>query len=166
MAASPRPVPQQSPQPKRWHLSPEPWESMSVDDTSPQASQEWPTSSKRQGNPTWFTSLKASWAEAFSQESDIIKEARIHFFSNHPYDWGHDSKNNLSNIYKGLAESTGLLREAIHEIQLFWTGPKELKEANYGLVVPAQRAKFPKGGAHHRVSKGHGTHGHPQSQCP
>ena len=123
MAASPKPIPQLSPWPKRWHPSPELQESMSVDETSQQATQEGPTSSKKQGNPTWFTSLKPSWAEAFSQESDIVKEARIHFFSNHPYHWAHDGTNDLSNIFKGLAESTGLLGEAIHEIQLSWTGP-------------------------------------------
>ena len=33
-------------------------------------------------------------------------------------------------------------------------------------MIPAQRGKIPKGGAHHRVSKGHGTHGQPWSQCP
>ena len=33
-------------------------------------------------------------------------------------------------------------------------------------MVPAQRVKIPKGGAHHRVSKGHGTHGHSWSQYP
>ena len=47
MAASPRPVPKWSPQPKRQHPLLEPWESMSIDETSPQATQEGPTSSKR-----------------------------------------------------------------------------------------------------------------------
>ena len=32
-------------------------------------------------------------------------------------------------------------------------------------MVPAQRVKVPKGGPHHRLSKGHGTHEHPQSRC-
>ena len=32
-----------------------------------------------------------------------------------------------------MAESAGLLGEAIHKIQLSWTGPEELKEANYAL---------------------------------
>ena len=132
-AASPWPVPQWSPWPKRQHPSLELWESTSVDETSPQAMQEGPTSSKRQGNPTWFTSLKPSWAEAFSRESDIVKEARICFFSNYPYDWVNNGTNDLSDVFKGLAESAGLLGEAIYEIQLSWTGPKELKQANYAM---------------------------------
>ena len=94
---------------------------MSADETSPPASQEGPASSKRWGNPIWFASLKPSWAEAFSQESDIIKEARIHFFSNHPHDWVHNGTNDLSNVFKGLVERTTLLGEAIYEIQLSWT---------------------------------------------
>ena len=44
---SPRPVPTWSPWPKRWHPLPEPQGSMSIDETSPQASQEGPSSSKR-----------------------------------------------------------------------------------------------------------------------
>ena len=66
-----------------------------------------------------------------SQDSDIIKEARICFFLNHPCDWVNDGTNDLSNAFKGLAESAGLLGEAIYEIQLSWTRPKELKQANY-----------------------------------
>ena len=46
-AISPRSVPKQSPQPKRWHPLPEPWGSMSIDETSPKAMQEGPSSSKR-----------------------------------------------------------------------------------------------------------------------
>ena len=45
--ASPRPVPTWSPWPNRQHPSPEPWGSTSIDETSPQASQEGPSSSKR-----------------------------------------------------------------------------------------------------------------------
>ena len=66
MAASPRPVPKWSPWPKRKLPSPEPWESTSIDETSPQAMQEGPTSSKRQEAPIWLTSLKPSHAEAFN----------------------------------------------------------------------------------------------------
>ena len=142
VATSPRPVPQWSLWPKRWHPLPELLESMSVDKTSPQALQEGPTSSKRWGNPTCFASLKPSWAEAINWESDIVKEARIHFFSNHPYDWVNDGTNDLSDIFKALAESASLLGEAIHKIQLSWTGPKELKQANYVLQSLPKGLRF------------------------
>ena len=71
--------------------------------------------------------------EAFLWDSSIVKEARSHFFSNHSYDWVHDGTNDLSDVFKELAESAGLLGEAIYEIQLSWTGPEELKQANYAL---------------------------------
>ena len=62
-----------------------------------------------------------------------MKEARLCFFSNHSCNWVHDSTIDLSEIFKELAESVSLLGEAIYEIQLSWTGPEELKQANYAL---------------------------------
>ena len=69
----------------------------------------------------------------FSQDSDIIKEARLHFFSNHSCDWVHDGTNDLSDVFKELAESAGLLGESMYKIQLSRTRPEELKQANYAL---------------------------------
>ena len=101
---------QMSPWPKRWHPSPEPWGSMSIHETSPKAPQEGPSSSKRQETPIWFASLKPSHAEAFRQDSNIMKEARLCFFSNHSCDWVTDGTNDLSNVFRELAESASLLR--------------------------------------------------------
>ena len=95
--------------------------------------QEGPSSPKKHEAPAWFTSLKPSCAEAFLQDSSIVKEARSHFFSNHSYDFVNDGTCDLSDVFKGLAKSTGLLGEAIYKIQLSWTGPEELKQANYML---------------------------------
>ena len=40
----------------------------------------------------------------------------------------------LSDVFKGTSKDcTGLLGEAIYEIQLSWTRPEELKQANYAL---------------------------------
>ena len=110
--------------------------------TSPKAMQEGPSSSKRQETPIWFASLKPSHAEAFSQDSNIMKEARLHFFSNHSCDWVQDGTNDLSEIFKELAESTGLLGEAIYEIQLSWTRPEELKQAIYALQSLPKGLRF------------------------
>ena len=62
-----------------------------------------------------------------------MKEARLHFFSNHSYNWATDGINGLSDVFRELAESASLLGEAIYEIQLSWTGPEELKQVNYAL---------------------------------
>ena len=129
----PRPEPQQSPQPKRWHPLPDPWGSTSMDETSSKASQEGPSSSKRRETPNWFASLKPGHAEAFSHYSDPLKETRLCYFATHPCDRIHDNTDDLSDIFRELAEGAGLLGESIHEIQLLWDGPEELKHAKYAL---------------------------------
>ena len=106
---------------------------MSIDETTPRAMQEGPSSPKRQEAPVWFTLLKPSHAEAFLQDSSIIKEARLCFFPNHSYDFVHDGTHDLSDVFKELAKSASLLGEAIYKIQLSWTRPEELKQANYAL---------------------------------
>ena len=71
-----------------------------------------------------------------------MKEARLHFFSNHSCNWANDVTNDLSNVFKELAESASLLGEAIYEIQLSWTGPEELKQANYALQSLPKGLRF------------------------
>ena len=106
---------------------------MSIDKTSPMASQEGPSSSKRRETADWFASLKPSYADAFSHDSSPIKEARSCYFATHPWDWIHGNMADLSNIFRELAESADLLGKSIHELQLSWDGPEELKHANYSL---------------------------------
>ena len=140
--ASPRPEPKQSPQPKRQHPLPDPWGSTSMDKTSSKASQEGPSSSKRRETPNWFASLKSSHADAFSHDSDPVKEARLHYLATHPCDWIHGSTDDLSNIFRELAEGAGLLGKSIHEIQLSWDGPEELKHTNYVLQSLPKGLRF------------------------
>ena len=116
---------------------------MSIDETTPKAMQEGPSSPKRQEASAWFTSLKPSHAEAFLWDSSIVKKARLHFFSNHSYDFFHDGTHDLSDVFKELAKSASLLGEAIHKIQLSWTRPEELKQANYTLQSLAKGLRFP-----------------------
>ena len=80
-----------------------------MDETSSKASQEGPSSSKRRETPNWFASLKPGHMEAFSCDSDLVKETRLHYFATHPCDWIHDNTNDLSNIFRELAEGAGLL---------------------------------------------------------
>ena len=104
--------------------------------------QEGPSSPKKCEAPAWFTSLKPSCVEAFLWDSSIIKEARSCFFSKHSYDFIHNGTHNLSDVFKGLAKSTGLLGEAIYDIQLSWTRPQELKQANYMLQSLPKGLRF------------------------
>ena len=132
--ASPRPEPKQSPWPKRQLSMPDPQGDMSIDETSPTASQEGLSSSKRRETANWFASLKPSQADAFSHDSNLMKEARSHYFATHPWNWNDGGNmDDLSNIFRELAKSADLLGKSIHELQLSWEGPEELKHANYSL---------------------------------
>ena len=80
-----------------------------------------PPSSKRQGIPPWFKTLKPSCAETFSQDSDMVREARREFFLKHSYNFTTYGNCNLSGIVRWLVASTNLLSTSIHEIQASWT---------------------------------------------
>ena len=140
--APPTPTPKWSPRPKRWLPSPEPQWSTSMDMTASKAMQEGPSSPKRWEIPAWFTSLKPSHAKAFLQDSSIMKEARLYFFSNHSYNFVDDGTHDLSDVFKELAKSTSLFGEAIYEIQLSWTRLEELKQANYTLLSLPKGLRF------------------------
>ena len=129
----PRPEPKWSPQSKRWHSSPHVRGDTSIDESSPMALQEGLSSSKRGKTTDWSSSLKPSHADAFSQDSSPMKEARECYFTTHPWDWVHSNTDNLSDIFRELAQGAGLLGESIHKIQLAWNGPEDLKHANYVL---------------------------------
>ena len=60
-----------------------------------------------------------------------MKEARSCYFATHPWDWVHGNTDDLSDMFSKLAQGAGLLGASIHEIQLSWDGPEELKHANY-----------------------------------
>ena len=141
-AASPSSEPKQSPWPKRQHSLADPWVSTSMDETSSKTSQEGPSSSKRREAPDWVTSLKPACADAFSHNSNPMKEARSHYFTTHPYDWVHGSFDDLSNIFKELAEGAGLLGKSIYEIQLLWDGLEKLKQSNYALQSLPKYLRF------------------------
>ena len=142
MGASSTPVPNQSHRPQRWHPSPDPVESMPMGGTTQKAMPGEPLSPKRQETPLWFKTLKPSHAEVFSWHSDMVKEARREFFSKHSYNFTTDSNCDLSGTFRQLAACANLLGTSIHEIQASWTGPKELKQANYALWSLPKGLKF------------------------
>ena len=117
---SPRPEPKWSPWQKRQHSSTDAQGDTSIDRNSPMASQEEWLSSKRGKTTDWSSSLKPSHADAFSQDSSPMKEARSCYFATHPWDWVHSNTDDLSDIFRELAQGTGLLGESIHKIQLSW----------------------------------------------
>ena len=110
--------------------------------TTPKATLGGPPSPKRWETLPWFKTLKPSQAVVFSWDSDMVKEARREFFSKHSYNFTTDSTHNLSRTFRQLAASSNPLGTSIYEIQSSWTGPKELKQANFALQSLPKGLKF------------------------
>ena len=53
-----------------------------------------------------------------------------------------DSTHDLSGTFRHLAVSASLLGTSIYDIQSSWTGPEELKQANYDLQSLPKGLKF------------------------
>ena len=113
-----------------------------MDETSSKASQEGLSSSKRRETPNWVASLKPSHTDAFSCDSVPVKEARSCYFATHPWDSINSNTDDLSDIFRELAEGADLLGKSIYELQLSWDGPEELKHANYSLRSPPKGLRF------------------------
>ena len=139
---SPTLAPKQSPRPKRQHPSPDPMDSMPIGGATPMATLGGPPSPKRWEMLHWVTTLKPNCAEAFSWDSNMVKEARREYFSQHSYNFTSDGTCDLSGMFKHLATRTGLLGTSIYETQSPWTGPEELKQANYVLLSLPKGLKF------------------------
>ena len=154
-----KPEPERSPPPKSQHSSTEAQEDTSVDKDFPTNSQEELSSSKKGRTANWLTSMRSECADAFSQDSDLVKGARAHYFTTQSWDWNHSNMEDLSDIFKGLAQEAGLLGESIFKIQWSWKGPEHLKHANYVFSDSAQGAEIPKGGFCQGISEGDGPKG-------
>ena len=97
---------------------------------------------ERERNADWFSSLKPSQADAFCQDSKLMKEARACYFATHPWDWVHDNMADLSDVFRELAQGAGLLGKSIHEIEVSWTGLPHLRHANFVLWSLPKGLKF------------------------
>ena len=86
--------------------------------------------------------LKQSHLEAFSWDTDLVKEARKEYFLKHSYNFTVEGTCNLSEVFKWMAESAELSDTSIHEIQVVWMGPDELRQANYALRSLLKGLKF------------------------
>ena len=71
-----------------------------------------------------------------------MKEARAHYFATHSWDWTHSNMEDLSDIFKELAQEAGLLGESIFKLQWSWEGPEHLKQANYIFQSQPKGLKF------------------------
>ena len=126
-------MPKWSPRLKRQLPLPEPQGSTSIDGTTPKAMQGGPLVPRSKGTPPGSHHLNLVMWRPSSGTSSIVREARFTFFSKHSHNFVEDGTCDLLDIFKELAERAGLLGNCIYEIQLSWTGPEKLKQANYTL---------------------------------
>ena len=126
-----KPEPERSPPPKRQHSSTDAQEDMSMDKDFSTNSQEESSNSKKGRTANWLTSMRSEHVDTFSQDSDLVKEARAHYFTTHSWDWIHRNMEDLSNIFKGLTQEAGLLGKSIFKIQWSWKGLQHFRQANY-----------------------------------
>ena len=117
-------------------------EDMSMDKDFPTNSQEESSNSKKRRTTNWLTSMRSERVDAFSWDSDPVKEARACYFTTHFWDWIHGNTEDLSDIFKGLAQEAGLLGESIFKIQWSWKGPEHLRQANYVFQTKPKGLKF------------------------
>ena len=71
-----------------------------------------------------------------------MKEVRKEYFKRHSYNFTVEGTCDLSEVFRQMAESANLLGTAIHEIQVVWTGPDELWQANCALRSLPKGLKF------------------------
>ena len=141
-AAPPAPVSKQSSRPKRQHPSPDPVDSMPLGGTTSKATLEGPPSSKLQEVPPWNKVLKQSCSEAFSWDTDLVKEATKEYFLRHSYNFTVEGTHNISEVFKWMAKSANLLGISICKIQAVWMGWDDLRQANYALRSLPKGFKF------------------------
>ena len=134
--------PKRSPPPKRRHSSTDSQEDMSMDEDFPTNSQEESSNSKKGRPANWLISMRSEHADAFSWDSDLVKEARACYFTTHYWDWIHGNMEDLSDIFKGLAQEAGLLGESIFEIKQSWKGLEHLRQATYIFQTQPKGLKF------------------------
>ena len=142
VTTSPKSEPTQFQWPKRQNPLPDLQGDTFIDQDSPKGSQEDPLHSKREKTSDWFSSLKPSRADTFCRDSSPIREARECCFTTHPWDWVQSNTDNLSDIFRELAQSTSLLGKSIFEIQQSWDGLDHLKHSNYILRSLSKGLKF------------------------
>ena len=141
--APPTPVPKQSPRPKRQHPSPDPVESMPLGRTMSKTTSEGSPSSKQWEILPWNKALKLSHMEAFSWDSDLVKEARKEVFLKHSYNFITEDTHDLLEVFRQMATSAKLLDTSIYEIQVSWTGLDELRQINLCSEVLTQGPHVP-----------------------
>ena len=130
-----------------------------MDEDFPITSQEESSNHKKGKTADWLTCMKSDRMDAFSRDSNSVKEARAHYFTTHSWDWAHGNTEDLSNIFKELAQEAGLLGESIFENTTVMEGTGAFTASQLRFSVSTQGTQIPKSGFCQGISKGDGPKG-------
>ena len=131
-----------SPWSKQQHHSPEWVGPPSPSGATSKATPEEPPHSKQKEEMPFHKALSRSYQEVFSRDSRLVWKAREDYnWENHLH-FSSDNSHNLTDVFRNMNESTGLLGSKIYEIQETWTGWHELEYANYTLKTLPKELKF------------------------
>ena len=133
-----------------------------MDEDFPITSQEESSKPKKRRTAAWLTCMESNHVDAFSQDSNPIKEARAHYFTTHSLDWDHSNTEDLSNIFKELTQEAGLLGESIFKIQWVMEGARASTAGQLHFPVSTQGVQIPKGSVCQGISQGDGPKGDSQ----
>ena len=113
-----------------------------MDEDFPTTLQEESSNPKKGQTVDWLTCMKSNHVDTFSQDSNSVKEARACYFAMHSWDWAHGNTEDLSDVFKELAQEAGLLDESIFELQWSLKGPEHLQQANYVFQSQPKGLRF------------------------
>ena len=150
--------PKQSLPLKRQHSSTEAQGYTSKDEDFPISSQEESSNPKKGKTANWLTCMKSDHADAFSWDSNSVKEARARYFTTHSWDWAHGNMEDLSDIFKELTQEAGLLWVYFQNTMVM-EGTRAFTASQLHFSVSTQGTQIPKGSFHQGISKGHGPKG-------
>ena len=110
--------------------------------TTSKATPEGCPSSKWQEMPPLHKVLTQSHSEAFSWDTNLVRETREEYFKRHSPNFTTENTHDLSDIFWCMAKTTKLLGLAIYEIKEVWKELDELWQANYALKTLLKGLKF------------------------
>ena len=113
-----------------------------MDEDFPITLQEESSNPKKGKTADWLTCMKSDCADAFSRDSNSVKEARAHYFATHSWDWARGNTEDLSNIFKELAQEAGLLGEVYFRNTMVMEGTGAFTASQLHFSVSTQGLRF------------------------
>ena len=112
-----------------------------MDEDFPITLQEESSKPKKGRTTDWLTYMESDHVQTpLAGTSYSIKEARAHYFATHSWDWDHSNTEDLSDIFKELAQEAGLLGESIFDNTMVMEGAGAFTAGQLHFPVSTQGA--------------------------